>query len=141
MKRPLLVTVATVVQWALGIGSGALIVYLLVLTRSQETLTAKDPADEIQGLEIGAAVFILPTILYFVAARGMQKRKVWGWWIALLMNIAAAMIFVYNVFDEGIHKFDSAEFSFAAGFLVVVGLLLLPVVRKFYRPGRSVRAA
>ncbi len=139
MKRPFLVTVAMMLQWLLGLGSAALIVYLLVLTRSQETLAAKDPAVEIQGLEIGAAVFILPAIFYLVAARGMQKGKLWGWWIALLMNIASAAIFVYNLLDEGIHKLDTDELPFTAGFLIVVGLLLLPVVRKFYWPGRGVR--
>jgi hypothetical protein len=141
MKRPLLATIAMVVQWALGAASAALMVYLLVLTRSQETLTAKDPAGEIQGLKVGAAVFILPTIFYLVAARGMQKGKLWGWWVALLTNIVSAAIFVYNMFDGGISHFDTDELPFAAGFLVVVGLLLLPGVRKSYRPGRGARAA
>ena len=135
MKRPWMVVVATVVQWLLGLGSAALTVYLLALTRSKETLSAQDPAAEIQGLEIAAAVFILPTIVYLLAAYGMQKGKRWGWWLALAMNMVSTGAFLVGTFDVGVRQVDKDVLPFAAGFALVVAWLLLSQVRRFFWRG------
>jgi len=132
MKRPWMVVVATVVQWLLGLGSAALTVYLLALTRSKETLSAQDPAVEIRGLEIAAAVFILPTIVYLLAAYGMQKGKRWGWWLGLAMNVVSTGVFLAGTFDVGVRQVDKDVLPFAAGFALVVAWLLLSQVRRFF---------
>ena len=133
MKRPWMIAVLTWLQWLLGVSSAALMVYLLALTRSQETLRAKDSAGEVLGLEIAASVLVLPAVIYPLAAFGMQKGKRWGWWTALGMNVAAAVAFLCGIFDEDTHQMDKDVIPFAAGFVVVVAWLLLPRVRKFFR--------
>ena len=125
------------VQWLLGVISAALVVYLLALTRSQETLNAKDPAEEIHGLEIGAAALALPALVYVVSAYGMQKGRRWGWRLALVMNIVSAATFVYGIFDVETRQVDKDVIPFAAGFVVVVAWLLLPTVRKFFWGGQA----
>jgi hypothetical protein len=62
----------------------------------------------------------------------MRKRRRWGWLAALSINITGTLVFVYNMFDEGIRKVDGDELPFVVGFTSIVVLLLLPSVRKFY---------
>src|SRR5215467_8809275 len=140
MKRPLMITAVTWLQWLLGFGSAAIAVYLLALTRSQETLNAKDPAGEIQGLLIAAGTLILPAISYCVGAYGMQKGKRWGWWVAVVTNLFAVASFLLGVFDVDTHEVDKDVIPFAVSFVVVVVWLLLPVVRKFYSSGQVVHS-
>ena len=140
MKLPWMISAITWVQWLLGLSSAVLVVYLLALTRSRETLNAKDPAGEIQGLEIGAAVLVLPAVAYLVSAYAMQKGRRWGWWLALVMNIVSAAVFLYGVFDADTQQVDKDVIPFAAGFVVVVAWLLWPRVRKFFWSGQATAA-
>ena len=132
-----MISAITWVQWLLGLSSAALVVYLLALTRTQETRNAKDPAGEIQGLEIGAAVLFLPAVVYLVSAYGMHNGRRWAWWLALVMNIVSAATFLYGICDVDTHQVDKDVIPFAAGFVVVVAWLLLPQVRKFFWSGHA----
>jgi glycerol uptake facilitator-like aquaporin len=139
MKRPLMIAAVTWLQWLLGLSSAALVVYLLMLTRSKETLSAKDPAGEIQGLLIAAGVLVLPSLTYFFGGYGMHKEKRWGWWVALLTNLVATATFVFGIYDVDTHEIDKDVIPFAVGFLIITLWLLLPAVRNSYSRGQAVR--
>jgi uncharacterized membrane protein (DUF2068 family) len=133
-----MIAAVTWLQWLLGVGSAVLVVYLLALTRSKETLSAKDSAGEIQGLLIAAGTLVLPTICYCVGAYGMYKAKRWGWWVAVATNLVAAATFIFGIFDVDTHEIDKDVIPFAVGFAVIAGWLLLPGVRKFYSREQAV---
>jgi hypothetical protein len=130
MKRPPLITIVMVLQWLLGLLLAGLTIYLLALTRSAEALGEPDAADTIQGLKIGAAVLGVPALITLLGAWGLWKQRSWGWVLSLATDVGALAVLVYN--NVGESKWDADEIALAAGFVVPVILLLLPVVRKYY---------
>jgi len=130
MKRPLLVTIVMVLQFLLGVMLAGLTIYLLALTRSNETLSSPDASDEVRGLMIGAVVLGIPAVVTLVGVLGLWKERFWGWVLALATDIGVIAVFVYNMVDE--RKLDNDEFGVTAGFVVTAILLLLPKVRKFF---------
>lgn len=128
MKRPPLIAVVIVLQFLLGVLLTGLTVYLLALTRSQETLAEPDAAEAIHGLLIGAAVLGIPALITLVAAWGLWKRRFWGWVLSLATDVGVLAVLVYNVVGESDR--DGDEVALAAGFVVPAVLLLLPAVRK-----------
>ncbi len=130
MKRSSLITIVNVLQSFLGLVLAGLTVYLLVLTRSRETLAEPDAGDTVHGLLIGAVVLGVPALITLVAAWGLWKRRFWGWALSLATDVGVLAVFVYNVVGENDREGD--EIALAASFVVPIVLLLLPAVRKFF---------
>lgn len=130
MKHPLLITVVNVLETLLGLLLAGLTVYLLMLTRSPETLAEPDAADTVHGLLIGAAVLGVPAIITLIAAWGLWKGRVWGWVLSLATNVGVLAVLGYNAVGESSRDWD--DIALAVGFVVPIVLLLLPQVRKFY---------
>ncbi len=130
MKRSPLITIVNVLQSFLGLVLAGLTVYLLALTRSRETLAEPDASETVHGLLIGAVVLGVPALITLVAAWGLWKRRFWGWALSLATDVGVLAVFVYNVVGENDREGD--EIALAAGFVVPIVLLLLPVVRKFF---------
>ena len=135
MNRPALITAVNVAQFLLGLLLAGCTVYLLMLTRSHETLAEPEAADTVHGLLIGAAVLGVPAVITLIAAWGLWKRHFWGWALSLATDVGVLAVLVYNAWGESDR--DGDEIALAAGFVVPVVLLLLPGVRKFYWSGNS----
>ena len=131
------ITGVIVVQalWTLAIV--ALVVYLLILARSQRILSGPDAADAAHGLRIGAAVIAVPAVFAIVSTLGLWKEKLWGWWIALLSNTLILGAMIYSTLDENSIDWDMAVVTVVSAILPI--LLLLPVVRKFYWCASEIR--
>jgi len=50
-----------------------LTIYLLMLTRSRETLSEPDASDTVHGLLVAAAVLGVPAVVMLIAAWGLWK--------------------------------------------------------------------
>jgi uncharacterized membrane protein (DUF2068 family) len=130
MKRPPLITVAIALQFLLGSVLAGLTIYVLVLTRSPETLAEPDAAGTIRGLLIGAAVLGFPALITLISVFGLWKRRFWGWVLAFATDVGMLAVLVYNLVSES--ERDSDEIAAAAGVAVILVLLMLPKVREFY---------
>jgi ABC-type tungstate transport system substrate-binding protein len=139
MKRSPLITIVNVLQSFLGLVLAGLTVYLLVLTRSRETLAEPDAAETVHGLLIGAVVLGVPALITLVAAWGLWKRRFWGWALSLATDVGVLAVFVYNVVGENDREGD--EIALAASFVVPIVLLLLPAVRKYFWNATGPRAS
>jgi hypothetical protein len=134
-KRSGWITGVVVLQFLYVLVMLALPVYLLVLTRTSETRSGPDAAEEISGLRIAAAVVGAPALVALVAWFGLWKGKLWGWWLTVLTDLGLVGDFVYSLIDDG---WKNVEWDVVA--LTLVGVLpviylLLPEVRKFYWRG------
>jgi len=130
MKRPAPVVVVNVVQTLLGLLLAGITVYLIVLTRSKETLAEQDAADAVRGLLIGALVLGIPAVITLIAAVGLWKGRFWGWVLSLATDVGMVAVLLYSLMDE--NEMDAEMLVMTAGFVVPLVLLLLPVVRKFF---------
>jgi len=130
MKRPSLITIVNVLQLLLGLMLAGLTVYVLMLTRSPETLRQVDPAETVHGLLIGALVLGFPALITLVGVWGLWKGNFWGWVLSLATDVGTLAVLVYSMIDE--NDWDGDEIALAVGFLASTVVLLLPAVRKFY---------
>jgi uncharacterized membrane protein (DUF2068 family) len=135
-KRSGWITGVVVLQFLYVLGMLALPVYLLVLTRTAETRSSPDAAEEISGLRIAAAVLGAPALGAIVAWFGLWKGKLWGWWLTVLTDMGLVGVFVYSLIDDGWKniEWDVAVLSLIG--LIPVVYLLLPKVRRFYWRGK-----
>jgi hypothetical protein len=132
MKRSGWITGVVVLQFLYVLVMLALPVYLLVLTRTPETRSGPDAAEEISGLRTAAAVVGAPALVAIVAWFGLWKEKLWGWWLTILMDAGLVVVLVYSLIDDG---WKNVEWDVVV--LTLIGVLpvvylLLPQVRKFY---------
>jgi hypothetical protein len=130
MKRSPLITVVYVLQFLLGLVLAGLSVYVLTLTRSQETLADPDAADTVHGLLIGALVLGIPALITLTAAWGLCKGKLWGWVLSLATDVGVLAVFTYDMLGESSR--DGSDIALAVSFVVPLILLLLPPVRKHF---------
>jgi hypothetical protein len=130
-KRSGWVTGVVVIQALWMVALVALPVYLLILARSSGILNGPDGKDAAHGLRVGAAVIASPALFATASSYGLWKGKLWGWWVALLSNTAILGILTYSMMDENTIDWEMAGVTAVSAVLPV--LLLLPVVRKFYR--------
>jgi len=114
-----------VLQLLLGLLLAGTSVTVVMQVRKPEI--AKEPG-AVQGLIIGASFLAVPAILLLIGSWGLRKRRRWGWWIALLTDVAVFATLVYSAFSE--NSIDREEVVFAILFALVCVALLLPVVRK-----------
>jgi hypothetical protein len=110
----------------------ALPAYLLVLTRMPETRNGHDPAGNIYGLKIAAAVLGIPALVALTAWFGLWKGRRWGWGLTVLADVAFVGAFIYSIVDDGWRNLDWAVVVLTLIAAVPVVYLLLPQVRKFY---------
>jgi uncharacterized membrane protein (DUF2068 family) len=132
-KRPMMVTTVVIVHLLVTLGIMAIILYLLWLTRSPELLQESDAADPIHGLKIGAMVLAIPVTLLAPGIYGLWKRRVWGWWLAMVAGVGMASVFLYSAVDDGWRRLEADDAAVTGVFMILPLLLLLPGVRKYYR--------
>lgn len=130
MKRSPLITIVIVLQFLLGLLLAGFTVYLLVLTRSPETLAEPESADTIRGLLIGAGVLGVPGVITLVSAFGLWKRRFWGWVLAFATDVGILAAFVYSMTDE--NNLDGEMVALTVACVVPLVLLMVPVVRRYY---------
>ena len=130
MQRSPLISIVNLLQLLLGLMLAGLSIYLLALTRSPKTLADPDPAGTVHGLLIGAAVLGVPALITLIGALGLWKRRFWGWVLSLATDVGTLTVLVYSMIDE--RDWEGDESALAAGCVVLIILLLLPAVRKFY---------
>ena len=92
------------------------------------------------SLATGAVAFSVPLL----GAYGLRKRKLWGWWIALLTSVAWLVPIMMRWRDivSSVMGGELAAPTLSAGInLGSVILLLLPSVRRFYWQAPAVSAS
>jgi hypothetical protein len=67
----------------------------------------------------------------------LWKRKRWGWWLTMVIDLVFFAAFGYSVFDDGWHNIDGTLVALTVVALALVAYLLVPKVRRFYKPGRG----
>jgi hypothetical protein len=134
MRRSGWVTGITILQLILGLSVLAVAGYLLWLIRTPQIRNGDDAANAIYGLKIAAGMLFPPALMYLGGAYGMWKRKLWGWWVSLVINAGCALVFAYSMFDDGIRNIDYELLGFTLAFITSFALLLVGPVRKFYWP-------
>jgi uncharacterized membrane protein (DUF2068 family) len=130
MKRSPLISIVNALQLLLGSVLAGLSIYLVILSRSPETLADPDPAGTVHGLLIGAVVLGIPALITLIGVLGLWKRRFWGWVLSLATDVGTLAVLVYSMIDD--RDWEGDEIALAAGCVVAVVLLLLPAVRKFY---------
>jgi hypothetical protein len=109
-----------------------LVAFLLWLMRAQETRQAPHAREAVWGLEIAAGILAPIALLALTGAYGMIRNKQWGWWVALLVDLAIVLMLTYSMIDDGWRNVDPELVTVTAVSVVPVVLLLLPDVRRFY---------
>ncbi|HXN23476.1 MAG TPA: hypothetical protein VOA41_12115 [Candidatus Dormibacteraeota bacterium] len=126
-------TGATVTHLVAGLLCLGLVLFLLWLVRAPQTLHGHDPRGAIWGLEIAAGVLLPFALLVLAGAYGMARGKRWGWWLALLTDLAVVLALAYGMVDDGWRNVDVGLAIVTTVSCAPLILLLLPGVREFYR--------
>jgi hypothetical protein len=132
VKRSGWVTGTIVMQllWALALI--VISVYLIVLAHISAVRNGPGAGEATSGLKIAALLLFLPALMAIISWYGLWKQKLWGWWLAVLANLAVMSILVFSMIDEGWSHFDWDFAGLTLASTIIPILLLLPVVRKFY---------
>jgi len=69
----------------------------------------------------------------------LWKRRRWGWWLSLLVDIGLVATLAYSMVDD--NDIDWEQVIPTIGIVVLVVMLLLPGVRKLYFRSPSQPAA
>jgi hypothetical protein len=126
------VTGAVVVQFLWALVMLVLPGYLLLLTSSSAILGQRDEAEAVSGLEIAAAILVLPALVAAAAWVGLWKGKLWGWWLGLAGNLTVLVVLAYSMLDDGWRNPDWEMAGLTALSAVPLVFLLLPAVRDSY---------
>ena|ERR1700680_818020 len=131
MGRKLLALIE-VIQAVVTLLLGGISFYLLALTRHSD-----DP-DVRAGLRIVAAMVLALALPVGISCCGLVKRKKWGWWLALAIDVLGLVLFLWDpVADRSWPDPDEAALIFL--FAVPAALLLLdPVRRQFAGNAKAV---
>jgi uncharacterized membrane protein (DUF2068 family) len=122
-------TVLHVIWVALLLGTSS---YLWLLTLSPEIRHEANAADTVRGLRIAAGVLSLPGIFIIMGAFGLWKTKLWGWWMALIADLAWSSVLLYSIIDDGWANIDNEVLALFAISVFPVLFLVLPSVRKSF---------
>ena len=109
--------------WALALI--AIFVYLMVLAHISAR-NEPSAAEATSGLRIAALTLFLPTLMAIISWYGLWKQKLWGWWLAVLANLAVMSILVYSMIDDGWSHFDWDLAGLTLASTIIPILLLLP---------------
>jgi uncharacterized membrane protein (DUF2068 family) len=136
------VTGVKVIQLLIALTLAGTTIFLLYLTKSPEILAEKDAAETVGGLHIAAALCGPLAIVYLVSVFGLWKEKLWGWWLAFLLNAAAALALMFDVINDGFKNVDTEDVVVPVILILIVVVYLLPAVRKYYwnSPGQKSEA-
>lgn len=117
------------------LGSVALVataIFLLVLAhKARLKPPAANPEQEARGLVEAAEIvagMALPAVL---SCWGLWKGRRWGWWLATFINAVGLTIFLWDPITSHARP-DADELTFIAMFAVLLLLLFLGPVRRFY---------
>jgi hypothetical protein len=132
MKRSWLIATVTTIHVGFALALAALAVFVLLQTRSTETLSEPDAKEAIYGLQMGSLALGVPALILFAAVYGLWKGKLWGWWLAFLIDVSVDGAFIYSVFEDGWRQAESEDVVLAICFASLPILLLLPRVFRFY---------
>ena len=133
MKRSGWVTGVIVVQFVCGaVLFGTCVLLLFLMRRPEASQGAPNPGASVQALKLAVAILTPLALVTVVGAWELAKRRLWGWWLALLTDLGLLAIFVYSMIDHGPSNIDWDMFGFTAGTFVLVAWLLVPSVRRFY---------
>jgi uncharacterized membrane protein (DUF2068 family) len=124
------IAVAALAQLALALLLTGLTMCILFLMLSFGTLKHANTAQAAYGLAIGAAMFGIPGVASLFASWGLWKRRLWGWWLALLSNVALCGLFGLGVVADGPYEIDWTVVALAAICAGLTIFLLLPPVRR-----------
>jgi len=131
MKRPAAVITVIVAQFLIGgffLGTG---IFLLGLIIWPQVNPGVDAAASIHGLKVASVVLDPFIVLMFVSAFALLAGNRWGWWLALITDIALLAIFIYSMVDDGWRiDWDMAGVTTVSAIVPI--LLVLPTVRNFY---------
>ena len=116
MRRSWLVTITAVLESLL----------CLALLAEAVNLAKGDASDLVAAGILGGLG--LPAA---VSCWGLWKGKVWGWWLALLIDSLGLIVFLEDPVTRWV-KPDMDELAFIVMFALLVLLLLLPPVRRFF---------
>jgi hypothetical protein len=130
VKRSGWVTGVVVIQALWMLALVALPIYLLLLARSSDILNGPEGKEAAHGLRMGAEVTAVPALFAIASWYGLWKRRLWGWWVALLSNTLVFGVLIYAIADENTIDWDMVAVTVVLAAMPI--LLLLPVVRKFY---------
>jgi uncharacterized membrane protein (DUF2068 family) len=106
--------------------------YLWLLTLSSEIRHEANAADTVRGLRIAAGVLSLPGIFVIMGAFGLWKTKLWGWWMALIVDLSWSSVLLYSLIDDGWANIDNEVLALFAISVFPVLFLVLPSVRKSF---------
>jgi len=121
MQRPWLVTTTAVIESIAGVSLTA--AYLLVWSNN---------TGEVGGLDILVlAILGLVAVMVIISCWGLWKSKAWGWWLALSMDLVGLATYLWDPITRRVWP-DIDEVAFIVLFIVLVGLLLFPQVRRFF---------
>ena len=132
MRLPGWITGVVVAHVLCGVLLLGTCIVLLILIRQPDVKQRQDAAEAIWGLKVAAGIIAPLAAVVFVTAWGLWKKKLWGWWLALLTDAGLLGIFVYSMIDDGLDNIDWSLVAFTAAALVLVMLVLAPPVRRFY---------
>lgn len=126
------ITGTKVVQLSVAASWLGVVVFLLWLIRAPETRQVPDPRAAVWGLEVAVGIVAPIALLGLAGAYGTTRNRLWGWWVALLVDLAAVLMLVFGMIDDGWKNIDPALVSITAASAAPIVLLLLPGVRRFY---------
>lgn len=109
--------------WALALAT--LTVFLLVMARTTAPWAAS-------GLKTGAIILGVPALLAALSWYGLWKKMLWGWWLALVTDIALLAMFLYSMIDDGLRNIDWDMAGVTVISVMTSLFLLIPAVRRFY---------
>ena len=132
VQRPGWVTGMIVAQFLCAVLFAGTCVFLFGLIYQQEISEAADRAAVIHGLKLSVGIVAAIALVVFIGAWGLLKSRLWGWWLALLIDIGLFGIFLYSMVDDGPANIDWDVFAFTVIALALVLWLILPPVRRFY---------
>ena len=132
MKRSGWLTGAVVAHFLCGGLFFGICILLLVLKRHPEVKYGKDAADVVHGLNIAFGLLAPVAGAVLAGAWGLAKRKLWGWWLALLTDVGLFGILLYSMIDDGLNNIDWDVFGCTAVAFVLTAWLWMPAVRRFY---------
>ncbi|HEY4678939.1 MAG TPA: hypothetical protein VIJ01_17365 [Candidatus Angelobacter sp.] len=128
MKRPGLVTIVAVAETLAGAALVSVTVFAFLISREDGKARGLDPlAITALGALAGLAV---------ISSFGLWKGEAWGWAFALLTCLTGLVIFLWDPIERRVWPHVD-DLSFIVGFAVLVILLLLAPVRRFFLPSKE----
>jgi uncharacterized membrane protein (DUF2068 family) len=103
----------------------SLAIFLLDLTRAAS-------AEVSAGLKTTATFLIVSAVLACTSWYGLWKATLWGWWLAVMVDLAVLAMFVYSIVDDGLRNIDWHMAAMTVTSAVVPVFLLIPAVRRFF---------